>query len=154
MKKAQVLAAEAAPQMGDQGLIAEHQAMQTSEAVASATSAAPATLPTTANEFNLRENLSKKEQRQMKKEARKLVWKQAKQNLLRKNTASDNTLLLVLIAIFIPPLAMYLYEGDITTRFWISLLLTALGISSLFLFSYFGILPAIVYTIYIIVTNS
>ena len=32
--------------------------------------------------------------------------------------------LLVIIAIFIPPLAVFLYEGSITTNFWINLLLT------------------------------
>lgn len=41
------------------------------------------------------------------------------------NNGVDNTLLLVIIAIFIPFLAVGLYEG-ITTRFWISLLLTLL----------------------------
>lgn len=41
------------------------------------------------------------------------------------NNSVDNTLLLVIIAILIPFLAVGLYEG-ITTRFWISLLLTLL----------------------------
>lgn len=41
------------------------------------------------------------------------------------NTTDDMTILLIIIAIFIPFLAVLLYEG-ITTRFWISLLLTLL----------------------------
>lgn len=35
-------------------------------------------------------------------------------------------LLLVIIALFIPPLAVFLYEGEINSRFWISLILTIL----------------------------
>ncbi|MBK8951678.1 MAG: YqaE/Pmp3 family membrane protein [Chitinophagaceae bacterium] len=41
--------------------------------------------------------------------------------------ADTNTLLLVILAILLPPLAVYLYEGEINNRFWISLLLTVLG---------------------------
>ena len=39
---------------------------------------------------------------------------------------STDLLLLVIIAILIPPLAMILYENGVTGRFWISLLLTLL----------------------------
>ncbi|MBS3913798.1 MAG: YqaE/Pmp3 family membrane protein [Bacteroidetes bacterium] len=35
----------------------------------------------------------------------------------------DNKLVLVIIAIFLPWLAVYLYEGEITLNFWLSLLL-------------------------------
>ncbi|RPD48291.1 YqaE/Pmp3 family membrane protein [Paracnuella aquatica] len=38
----------------------------------------------------------------------------------------DNQLLLVIITILLPPLGVYLHEGEINTRFWISLLLTLL----------------------------
>ena len=64
-------------------------------------------------------NLSKKERRLKKKELRKKVKQ------LRKSAASDQTILLAIIAIFIPFLAVGLYDG-ITKRFWISLLLTLL----------------------------
>ena len=40
--------------------------------------------------------------------------------------ASTNTLLLVILAILLPPLAVYLHEGVINSKFWISLLLTLL----------------------------
>lgn len=40
--------------------------------------------------------------------------------------AEVNTLLLVIIAILLPPLAVYLFEGSITTNFWIDLILTLL----------------------------
>ncbi|WP_207955363.1 YqaE/Pmp3 family membrane protein [Segetibacter sp. 3557_3] len=37
---------------------------------------------------------------------------------------STNTLLLVILALLLPPLAVYLHQGEINTKFWISLLLT------------------------------
>ncbi len=40
--------------------------------------------------------------------------------------ASSNTVLLAILAILLPPLAVYLHENDINTKFWISLLLTLL----------------------------
>ncbi len=52
---------------------------------------------------------------------------------------SENTLLLVIITILLPPLGMYLYEGEINGRFWLSLLLTVLFY-----------LPGLIYTLVII----
>jgi uncharacterized membrane protein YqaE (UPF0057 family) len=42
------------------------------------------------------------------------------------NATDTNTLLLVIIAILLPPLAVFLYEGEINKNFWINLLLTIL----------------------------
>ncbi len=42
------------------------------------------------------------------------------------NEPSTNTVLLVILAILLPPLAVYLHEGVINKRFWISLILTLL----------------------------
>lgn len=42
------------------------------------------------------------------------------------NEPSTNTLLMVILAILLPPLAVYLHEGTINGRFWLSLLLTLL----------------------------
>lgn len=39
---------------------------------------------------------------------------------------STNTVLLVILAILLPPLAVYLHEGTINGKFWLSLLLTLL----------------------------
>jgi len=39
---------------------------------------------------------------------------------------STNTLLLVILALLLPPLAVYLHEGVINGKFWLSLLLTLL----------------------------
>ena len=40
--------------------------------------------------------------------------------------ASTNTVLLVILAILLPPLAVYLHQGEINKKFWICLLLTLL----------------------------
>ena len=39
---------------------------------------------------------------------------------------STNTLLLAILAILLPPLAVYLHQGEINNKFWISLILTLL----------------------------
>ena len=41
-------------------------------------------------------------------------------------TPSTNTLLLVILALLLPPLAVYLHEGQINGKFWLNLLLTLL----------------------------
>jgi uncharacterized membrane protein YqaE (UPF0057 family) len=38
----------------------------------------------------------------------------------------ENTILLVILALLLPPLAVYLHQGEINTKFWISLILTLL----------------------------
>jgi uncharacterized membrane protein YqaE (UPF0057 family) len=40
--------------------------------------------------------------------------------------ASENTILLAILAILLPPLAVFLHENALNTKFWISLLLTLL----------------------------
>jgi uncharacterized membrane protein YqaE (UPF0057 family) len=47
----------------------------------------------------------------------------------KKGTAAEpstNTILLVILALLLPPLAVYLHEGEINSKFWISLILTLL----------------------------
>jgi|GEM_PF-1258864 len=56
----------------------------------------------------------------------------------QKSGADGETLLLVILAIILPPLAMALYDG-LSIRFWISLILTILGF-----------LPGLIYTLIII----
>jgi uncharacterized membrane protein YqaE (UPF0057 family) len=70
-------------------------------------------------------HLSKAEKRVKIKELKKEVkaFKAAKK---AGKEPSTNTLLLVILAILLPPLAVYLHEGEINTRFWISLILTLL----------------------------
>ena len=70
-------------------------------------------------------SLSRKEKKEKVREAKKVI-KQFKEDQKNGNAPSTNTLLLVILALFIPPLAVYLHEGEINNRFWISLILTLL----------------------------
>ncbi len=86
------------------------------------------------------DNMSRKEKRQEMKQKKSEI-----KNAIKdwKAAGSDtNVLLLVIIAILLPPLAMAIYDG-ITKRFWISLLLTLLFY-----------LPGLIYTLYIILSEK
>ena len=41
--------------------------------------------------------------------------------------ASQNTVLLAILSILLPPLAVYLHQGEVNNKFWLSLVLTLLG---------------------------
>lgn len=87
------------------------------------------------NEFN---TISKAE----KKERIKQVKSQLKEYKKAKKAGkepSTNTLLLVILAILLPPLAVYLHQGEINNKFWIALLLTLLFF-----------LPGIIYALVVI----
>jgi uncharacterized membrane protein YqaE (UPF0057 family) len=61
------------------------------------------------------------------KKARIADSKQMMKDYKAEKAAGDggtNTLLLAILAILLPPLAVYLHENAINTKFWISLLLT------------------------------
>ncbi|MEI9958955.1 MAG: YqaE/Pmp3 family membrane protein [Ferruginibacter sp.] len=66
--------------------------------------------------------------RKDKKERFKLVKKEMKayKTSKRNGEGSTDTLLLVILAILLPPLAVYLKEGVINKKFWIDLILTLL----------------------------
>lgn len=70
-------------------------------------------------------NLSRSERKAKIKEVKKAVreYKAAKKANAEPST---NTLLLVILAILLPPLAVYLHQGEINNKFWISLVLTLL----------------------------
>ncbi|HET9057503.1 MAG TPA: YqaE/Pmp3 family membrane protein, partial [Chitinophagaceae bacterium] len=61
----------------------------------------------------------------------------------RRGDASTNTVLLVILAILLPPLAVYLHQGEVNSKFWISLLLTLL----------FWI-PGVIYSLIVILGNE
>ena len=69
-------------------------------------------------------SLSKKERKLRVKEAKKQLKEFKKQK--RNGEGSDNKVLLIILAILLPPLAVYLHQGEINSKFWISLLLTLL----------------------------
>ena len=74
------------------------------------------------NEFN---QLSKAEKKQRLEEVKKEIndFKALKKKGM---DADDRTILLVILAILLPPLAVYLHQGTINNKFWISLVLTLL----------------------------
>lgn len=101
--------------------------------------------------------LSKKELRAQKRSARKSF--KAKLKEIRKNARGADTelILLCILALFIPPLAMYLYEGDATGRFWISLFLALAAIPLAIIVSALGGLAfaaSIIYTLYCIISDN
>lgn len=87
-------------------------------------------------------NLSKKEKRERVKLAKKELkkYKAEKRNGAEPST---NTLLLVILAILLPPLAVYLHEGVVNNKFWISLILTLL----------FWI-PGVIYALIVVLGNA
>lgn len=93
--------------------------LPTSTPVSATTEPDPAALKSAVAEFK---SLSKKE-RKARVKAVKAELKKAKN---MKADPVTNTLLLVIIAILLPPLAVYLHQGEINSKFWIALLLTLL----------------------------
>jgi len=95
--------------------------------------------------------LSGKEKRTRFKEMKKAL-KQFKADKKAGDDISTQTLLQVVLSIFIPPLAVYLHEGETNNRFWISVLLTILGYL-LFGFAgvlFLGSLPGIIYALIVV----
>jgi len=88
-------------------------------------------------------SLSKHEKKERIKEAKK-TWKEYKaEKRSGKAEGNTNTVLLCILAILLPPLAVYLYEGEVNNRFWISIILTLL----------FWI-PGIIYALVLILSKS
>lgn len=83
----------------------------------------PAVVKEATDAFN---SLSRKEKKSRIKEVKKEIRKYRADKRHGKEGDTE-TLLLVILAILLPPLAVYLYEGEINNRFWISLILTLLG---------------------------
>ena len=73
-------------------------------------------------EFN---SLSKKDKKTRLKEAKKLA-KEYKKTKKAGEGEGESKVLLAILAILLPPLAVYLHEDKINNRFWISVLLTLL----------------------------
>jgi len=99
----------------------------------------PATVKTAIEDFK---NLTRKE----KRERLKFVKKEIKAFKAARKTGKEtdtNTLLYVILAILLPPLAVYLHQGEINNKFWISLLLTLLFW-----------LPGVIYALIVILGNG
>jgi uncharacterized membrane protein YqaE (UPF0057 family) len=87
-------------------------------------------------------NLSRKEKKERLKFLKTAI-KDFKDKKKAGKTPSTNTLLMVIIAILLPPLAVYLHEGVINSKFWIDLLLTLLFI-----------LPGIIYALVVVLNKD
>ena len=94
----------------------------------------------------------KKAERAQKRAVRKEMRKAMVKNLFAKKDKKDDVddLLLIILAILIPPLAVYLYDGDTTNRFWLNLILAVIGWGSFTFIIGIGILPAIVHALLIV----
>jgi len=82
----------------------------------------PSNVKSAINEFT---NLSKKERKSRIREAKKEI--KAHKAARKAGTVSEtDTWVLVVLSILLPPLAVYLHQGEINSKFWISILLTLL----------------------------
>lgn len=88
-------------------------------------------------------NLSAKEKRAKLKEVKKAVKAFKASNKKAAEPIVSNTLLLVIIAILLPPLAVFLHQGELNSKFWIALLLTLLFY-----------LPGLIYALIVILGNG
>lgn len=69
-------------------------------------------------------SLPRSERKAKLREVRTLLKEYRANKKAGKVDDSDNHILAIIFAILIPPLGVYLYQGKITTKFWISLVLT------------------------------
>ena len=86
-------------------------------------------------------SLSKKEQKLRVKEAKKQV-KDFKKEKKSNKSANVEMWLLIVLAILLPPLAVYLHQGEINGKFWLSIL-----------FWFLFIIPGIIYAL-LVVTDT
>jgi uncharacterized membrane protein YqaE (UPF0057 family) len=91
------------------------------------------------NEFN---SLSKTEKKDRVSKVKTAIH-QYKANLNNGERIDDNKLLAIIFAILIPPVGVVLHENKVTTKFWISLLLT-------FIFW----LPGMIYSLLVVTDNA
>ena len=98
-------------------------------------------------------SLSRKEKKLRFKEARKDIkaFKAAKKAGQEPDT---RTLLLAILALFLPPLAVYLHEDETNTKFWITLLLFLLGLAGGFIFGWYLLLASVIYALIVILSGS
>jgi uncharacterized membrane protein YqaE (UPF0057 family) len=98
----------------------------------------PATVKAAFAEFK---NLSKQEKKERIKEVKK-EFRNFKKEKKAGRAENVDMVVLIILAILLPPLAVYLHEGEINGKFWLSILLW-------FLF----ILPGVIYAL-LVVTDS
>ncbi|SER45874.1 YqaE/Pmp3 family membrane protein [Neolewinella agarilytica] len=87
-------------------------------------------------------DMSAKERRQLKREQRKGL-KSAIADWKASGDTDTNTLLLVILAVLLPPVAVLVHQGELNTKFWIALILTLLLY-----------LPGLIYALLVIFGNA
>jgi uncharacterized membrane protein YqaE (UPF0057 family) len=100
---------------------------------------APTSFSSAIHEFM---DLSRKERRERIKEAKSEI-KNFKAEKRAGSEPSTNQLLMIILAIILPPLAVYLHEGVINGKFWLDLLLTLLFF-----------LPGVIYALIVVLGKS
>ena len=98
----------------------------------------PATVKAALAEFK---SLSKQEKKQRIKDVKKEL-KVFKKEKKANGSANVEMWLLIVLAILLPPLAVYLHQGEINGKFWLSIL-----------FWFLFIIPGIIYAL-LVVTNT
>lgn len=98
-------------------------------------------------------SLSKKEKKTRLREAKKVIreYKSAKR---AGEDVDTNTLLLVILALILPPLAVYLHQGEANTKFWVTTLLFVLGLLGAFTLGWYLILASVIYALIVILGNN
>jgi uncharacterized membrane protein YqaE (UPF0057 family) len=98
-------------------------------------------------------SLSRKEKKAKLKSLKKELFAQIKAK--KEGRESDmNTVLLVILAVLLPPLAVYLHQGEINTKFWITLILWLLGFLAFTWVAWLPLLASIIYALFVILGNS
>lgn len=127
-------------------------------AIVSPTPPAEPAVPTTAAELREqmrahrqmeRETLTKRERRLKRKAARKEMRQTLRD--YRRGDVEAETVLYAIVALLLPPLAVYLVEGEATGNLYLNLLLTLGGIVlTILLGSFLWFLPAIVHALLVV----
>ena len=96
--------------------------VEPSNKVVPATEPNPEEIKNALNEFK---SLSRKERKERLKDVKKEIkaYKKAKR---AGEAASVDPILLYILCVLLPPLAVYLHQGEINSKFWISIILTLL----------------------------
>jgi uncharacterized membrane protein YqaE (UPF0057 family) len=99
-------------------------------------------MPSVKELVNSFKELPRSERKARIKEVKKELKEYKRQKQSGAAPIADRTLIIIL-AILIPPLGVYLYEGEINSKFWISLLLTLLFF-----------IPGMIYSLLVVTGNA
>ncbi|RMF03672.1 MAG: YqaE/Pmp3 family membrane protein [Bacteroidetes bacterium] len=105
--------------------------------------------------------LNKKEERKLRREQRREFRKALRAELRKARKAGNNSdvevVLLIIIALILPPLAMFLYDGGASSRFWITLVLSLAGFLLWGILGFLGSLAAlasVLFALWVIISES